>query len=104
MDQQRGRPVLIEFWDFCRPNSIRTLPYVRSWDERYGPHGLQVVGVHTSGFPPSEDPEAVGQAVDRLGVTYPVVVDVQREIWERYGNLGWPARYLFDQRGMLFEQ
>ena len=28
MDQQRGRPVLIEFWDFCRPNSIRTLPYL----------------------------------------------------------------------------
>jgi len=22
-------------------------------------------------------------------------------VWELYGNLGWPARYLFDQRGML---
>ena len=31
MDQQLGRPVLIEFWDFCRANSIRTLPYVQAW-------------------------------------------------------------------------
>jgi hypothetical protein len=28
MDQQLGRPVLVEFWDFCRCNSLRTLPYV----------------------------------------------------------------------------
>ena len=35
MDQQLGRPVLIEFWDFCRANSIRTLPYVKAWHERY---------------------------------------------------------------------
>ena len=50
MDQQRGRPVLIEFWDFCRPNSLRTLPYVKAWHERYEAAGLRVIGVHTAGF------------------------------------------------------
>ena len=35
MDEQRGRPVLVEFWDFCRPNSLRTLPYLKAWHERY---------------------------------------------------------------------
>ena len=35
MDKQRGRPVLVEFWDFCRVNSLRTLPYVKAWHERY---------------------------------------------------------------------
>src|SRR5947209_9761417 len=81
MDQQRGRPVLIEFWDFCRPNSIRTLPYLKAWHERYAPDGLRVVGVHTSGFHPSEDPKSVQQAVARLNIPYPVIVDVDREIW-----------------------
>jgi hypothetical protein len=36
MEELRGRPVLIEFWDFCRPNSMRTLPYLKAWHERYG--------------------------------------------------------------------
>jgi AhpC/TSA family len=103
MDQQLGHPVLIEFWDFCRPNSIRTIPYVRAWHQRYRPAGLRVIGVHAAGFKPSADPEAVRAAVARLDVPYPVVVDVQLEIWEEYGNLGWPARYLFDGRGRLFE-
>jgi thiol-disulfide isomerase/thioredoxin len=103
MDQQLGRPVLVEFWDFCRPNSIRTLPYLRAWHERYAPAGLSVIGVHSSGFPPSADPDAVGPAVQRLAVPYPVVVDAQFEIWQLYGNIGWPARYLFNQDGRLFD-
>ena len=34
MDKQIGRPVLIEFWDFCRVNSLRTLPYITEWHRR----------------------------------------------------------------------
>ena len=103
MDRQLGRPVLIEFWDFCRPNSLRTLPYLKAWHERYSGRGLRVIGVHAAGFEPSRDVDAVGDAVARLAVPYPVVVDTELEIWELYGNLGWPARYLFGQDGMLFE-
>ncbi len=103
MDQQIGRPVLIEFWDFCRPNSIRTLPYLKAWHARYQPCGLRVIGAHASGFAPSADPEAVTAAVERLGIAYPVLVDAEFELWQEYGNLGWPARYLFDQRGCLFD-
>jgi hypothetical protein len=96
-----GQPLLVEFWDFCRPNSIRTLPYVRAWHERYQSAGLRVVGVHSSGFEPSADADAVRAAVARLELPYPVVVDVEHHIWRAYGNLGWPARYLFDRRLML---
>ena len=103
MDQQLGRPVLVEFWDFCRANSIRTLPYLKAWHERYAANGLRVIGVHASGFPPSQDPAAVQDAVRRLQIAYPVVVDVELEIWQLYGNLGWPARYLFDPELKLFD-
>jgi hypothetical protein len=94
-----GRPMLVEFWDFCRPQSIRTLPYVKAWNERYPE--LKVIGVHAAGFPPSQDPDAVQAAVRRLAIDYPVAIDAEYEVWNLYGNLGWPARYLFDQRGML---
>jgi hypothetical protein len=79
--------------------SLRTLPYMRAWRERYP--GLTVVGVHAAGFPPSQDPGAVADAVARLEIAYPVAIDTDFEVWQQYGNLGWPARYLFDDRGML---
>jgi thiol-disulfide isomerase/thioredoxin len=103
MDKQIGRPVLVEFWDFCRPNSMRTLPYVREWHRRYEDDGLRVIGVHASGFAPSASEDAVRGAVERLGIDWPVAVDLDYGVWEWYGNEGWPARYLWDQRGTLFE-
>jgi hypothetical protein len=102
MDKQRGRPVLVEFWDFCRINSLRTLPYVKAWHERYAEAGLRVIGVHTGGFPCSRELANVEAAVARLGIEHPVVVDSGLEVWDLYGNEGWPARYLWDPRGALF--
>jgi hypothetical protein len=102
MDKQIGRPVLIEFWDFCRVNNLRTLPYVKAWHERYAQDGLRVIGVHAGGFAPARDTEAAVAAVARLGIEYPVVIDERLEIWDFYGNEGWPARYLWDRRGALY--
>jgi len=95
MDQQRGRPVLVEFWDFCRVSSLRTLPYLRAWHERYEEAGLRVVGVHAPGFSISRGEDAVRDAVARLGVPYPVLVDDDLRLWTAYDNEGWPARYLW---------
>lgn len=101
MDKQLGRPVLVDFWDFCRPNSLRALPYVKAWHERYAELGLRVVSVHCSGFEPSAQPEAVQAAVERLGIEHPVAIDTEFDVWRDYGNTGWPTRYLWDQRGRL---
>jgi hypothetical protein len=100
---QRGKPMLVEFWDFCRPNSIRTLPYVKTWHERYAEDGLRVIGVHCPGFAPSHDEQAVRDAVARLEIAHPVLIDSEFEVWQEYENRGWPARYLFDGHGRLFE-
>ena len=50
MDKLMGRnAVLVEFWDFARVNSLRTLPYLTAWHERYREAGLRVIGVHAPG-------------------------------------------------------
>jgi hypothetical protein len=94
-------PMLVEFWDHARVNSLRTLPYVRAWHERYTDRGLLVVGVHTPGYSFGRDPETVADAVERLEIHHPVVLDPDFEVWRRYGNPGWPGRYLFDHDARL---
>jgi hypothetical protein len=100
---KRGQPMLVEFWDFCRPNSIRTLPYVKAWHERYAGDGLRIIGVHCPGFEPSRDEQAVRDAVAHLEIAHPVLIDSEFEVWQEYENRGWPARYLFDGRARLFD-
>jgi AhpC/TSA family protein len=102
MDRLMGRhAVLLEFWDFARVNSLRTLPYLTAWHERYADAGLRVIGVHSPGYSFGRDPENVARAAERLGVPYPVLLDPRLEVWRLYGNRGWPGRYLFDRAGLL---
>jgi hypothetical protein len=101
MDQQRGRPALIEFFDVCRVQSLRTLPYVRAWHDRYAAEGLRVISVHAPGYAPSRDEDVVRAAVARLGIEHPVCLDTEFALWQLYGNEGWPARYLFDGESLL---
>jgi hypothetical protein len=102
VDKLLGRhALLIEFWDFARINSLRTLPYVKAWHERYADAGLAVVGVHSPGYSFGRDGAAVARAVERLNIEYPVALDPDFEVWRAYGVRGWPARYLFDRRGLL---
>lgn len=103
MDKQRGRPVLVEFWDFLRVPSLRTLPYLKAWHERYSVGldgrantGLRVISVHCGGHEASRDEGAIREAVGRLGIEHPVLIDSEFELWQMYDNPGWPARYLFD--------
>ncbi len=102
MNTLMGRgAVLVEFWDFARINSLRTMPYLKAWHERYREAGLRVIAVHSPGYSFGRDPALVASAVERLEVPYPVLLDPALEVWRLYGNMGWPGRYLFDRTGKL---
>jgi hypothetical protein len=101
MHELHGRPVLIEFWDFCRPNSLHTLPYVKGWHERYSTDGLVVIGVHAPGFRASANENSARDAIERLEIAHPILLDTNFALWQEYENAGWPARYLWNADGML---
>jgi len=63
-------------------NCIRTLPYVQAWHERYQDKGLTVIGVHTPEFTFAQYESNVERGIREFGLTYPVVVDSNREIWK----------------------
>ncbi|MBA2637179.1 MAG: DipZ protein [Solirubrobacterales bacterium] len=103
LDQQRGRPILVEFFDPLRVHSLRTLPYIRAWHDRYDGDGLRVVSVLAPGFAPARDETVARAAVLRLGIEHAVALDLDFRLWQLYGNRGWPARYLWDQGLLLHE-
>jgi thiol-disulfide isomerase/thioredoxin len=102
-DALRGRVVLVDFWEYTCINCLRTLPYLREWNRRYHNEGLTIVGVHTPEFDFSARPANVEAAAERLGVTWPIVLDDRDAIWKRYGNESWPHEYLYDPQGRLVE-
>jgi thiol-disulfide isomerase/thioredoxin len=96
-----GRSVLVEFWTFTCINWIRTLPYVRSWYEKYRDDGLVVLGVHTPEFEVEGDIENVRRAAAEMRIEYAIAVDSDYAIWRAFGNEYWPALYFVDADGRI---
>lgn len=96
-----AHPVLVHFFDLAQLNSVRTLPYLRAWRERYEGEGLALIGVHSPRFPFTQDQDVVAAATERLGIDWPVAVDREFALWRLYEPHGWPALFLWGQGGAL---
>jgi len=96
-----GKVVLIDFWTYSCINCLRTLPYIKAWNEKYKSSGLVIIGVHTPEFPFEKDESNVRKAIHDLGLTYPVAMDDDYRIWRSFNNQFWPADYLIDATGQL---
>ena len=97
----RGRVVLVDFWTYTCINCLRTLPYLKAWDEHYRDRGLTIVGVHTPEFAFERKTANVSAAIGRQGIRYPVVQDNAFGTWNAFGNQYWPAKYLIDAKGRV---
>jgi hypothetical protein len=96
-----GGPALVHFLDFAQLNSVRTLPYIERWWRRYREAGLSVIGVQAPRFPFGAEAEPVRAGLERLGVSFPVAIDAERELWFAYGCEGWPSLFLWRLGGVL---
>jgi thiol-disulfide isomerase/thioredoxin len=101
MRDLRGRPVVVDFWDYTCVNCLRTIPYLKEWYGRYSPHGLAVIGVHAPEFAFARERGYVARAVKDLGINYPIVLDNSYAVWDAYANRYWPAKYLVDKDGYV---
>jgi len=100
-DALRGKVVVVNFWTYSCINCLRTLPYLKTWAERYGKDGLVVIGVHTPEFGFERDPGNVRRALKDLGIHYPVATDNNYRIWQAFDNQYWPAFYIADANGRI---
>jgi thiol-disulfide isomerase/thioredoxin len=96
-----GKVVLVNFWTYSCINSLRELPYLKSWAAKYKDAGLVVIGVHTPEFSFEKERVNVENALSDLKVTYPVAIDSNYGIWHAFHNDYWPANYFIDGKGRI---
>jgi thiol-disulfide isomerase/thioredoxin len=100
-DSLRGKVVFVDFWTYTCINSLRPLPYVKSWAAKYKDAGLVVIGAHTPEFSFEHEPVNVQNAVRDLKVIYPVAIDSNYKIWNAFDNQAWPAQFFIDAKGRI---
>jgi cytochrome c biogenesis protein CcdA/thiol-disulfide isomerase/thioredoxin len=97
----KGKVVVIDFWTYSCINCLRSIPYVKAWDEKYRKDGLVIIGVHAPEFAFEREPANVAKAIKDLGITYPVALDNDYVLWRALKNNYWPAHYFVDAQGRV---
>ncbi|MDE1770544.1 MAG: redoxin domain-containing protein [Thaumarchaeota archaeon] len=97
----KDKVVLYDFWTYSCINCLRTLPILKSWNEKYADKGLVIIGVHSPEFEFEKDPNNVKMAALKYGLTYPIVLDSDHMTWNAFSNRYWPAEYITDDLGHI---
>lgn len=97
LSQAAGMPVVLNFWaTWCGPCQ-RELPALQDAAERYDGQVL-IVGVDQG-----EEAATVQRYVDELGLTFPIPMDSDGAIGQRYNVRGMPTTYFIDGDGIIRE-
>ena len=94
----QGKVVLVNFWaSWCEP-CVREMPRLQQWHEQYSDDGLVVLGVNTLYQDSQPEVEAF---VQKLGVTYPMLLDAEGEQSRRWLAQPLPRSYIIDRQGVV---
>ncbi len=99
--KMKDKVVLYDFWTYSCINCLRTLPFLKSWNDKYADKGLLIIGVHSPEFEFEKDINNVKMAVQKYNITYPVVLDSDHSTWDAFSNRYWPAEYITDDLGHI---
>ena len=95
LSELQGRPVVLNFWaTWCGP-CRRELPALQAAHEHYG-QNVTIVGVDQA-----EAPATVQLYVDQLGLTFPVPMDADQDVANRYNVMGLPTTFFIDPEGII---
>jgi peroxiredoxin len=98
-----GRNILLFFWNYTTPASLRMLPTIKEWFADYEELGLMCIGVHTPEFSFAKQQSKVVDILQKYGIRFPVVSDDERRIAEAYRVTEFPAVVLIGANGNIYD-
>jgi thiol-disulfide isomerase/thioredoxin len=95
----KGKAVIVNFWaTWCEPCKIE-MPWLIQLQQKYGPQGLQIVGVAMD----DTEEKTISEFAHKMGVNYPVVIGTEK-VADSYGGVdGLPISFFLDRSGKVVD-
>ncbi|MBU0599347.1 TlpA family protein disulfide reductase [bacterium] len=95
-----GKVIILNFWaTWCGPCKDEILDFVELYN-KYKDKGLTIIGVNLN----QTNEDEVKQVIERMKVSYPVVIANARVIKDYGGIRGIPATFVINQKGDLVKK
>jgi peroxiredoxin len=92
----RGQYVLVNFWATWCPPCRAELPDLVSYYESHADQGFMLIGVNEQ-----EPPATVEAYLSQSQLEFPVVLDSDGRVMNRYGVTGMPSSFLVNPEGQI---
>lgn len=99
LSEYRGKPVVINFWGTFCPPCVEETPALQRMYEKYEEQGVAILGVNLAEKPIVR----IEQFVERFDVSYPVLLDPELAVRDRYGVRSYPTTFFVDAEGVVRE-
>src|ERR1700738_4383194 len=94
-EELAGKPLLVQFWSVSCSLCHNVAEDVAKWQAEYGPRGLEFIAVHQPRGPEELDLAKVTEdAKGPMGITWPLAIDNEHALVQRFENQFVPAYYL----------
>ncbi|XP_070068938.1 NHL repeat-containing protein 2 [Drosophila takahashii] len=101
LKELQGKIIVLDFFTYCCINCMHVLPELHRLEERFPiESGLLVIGVHSPKFENERIPANILSAVDRFGITHPIVNDYRSAMWQTIGLRCWPSLLILSPTGL----
>ena len=106
LDAYHGQVVLLNFWATWCPPCVHEMPSMEQLYQDMRARGFVVLGVSVDVDPGEPDADGrvhgiVREYVDRLGVTFPILLDPQGAVESVYNVSGLPTTYVIGRDGRI---
>ena len=106
LDSYEGQVVLLNFWATWCPPCVHEMPSMERLYQQLRARGFVVLGVSVDVDPGEPDANGrvqgiVREYVDRLGVTFPILLDPEGGVEDVYNVSGLPTTYVIGRDGRI---
>jgi DNA-binding beta-propeller fold protein YncE len=97
----QGQLIILDFWTYCCINCMQMLPALHRLEGEF-PGRVAVIGVEAAKFSAEQVPANVAKAIERYGISHPVINDPERTLWDAYTANAWPTLMFIDPAGKVW--
>lgn len=95
-----GQPVIINIWATWCPPCRAEMPALENTYQNFREEGLVVLGVNASY---QDDPGTAAAFAQEMGLSFPILLDLDGEVTSRYQLQAMPTTYFIDAKGVIRE-
>ena len=96
LSELKGKPIVLNFWATWCPPCRREMPLLQKLHDE---GKIIVVGVNLQ-----EDKKTINEFIEKLNITFPIVLDKDKSIEARYNVLLKPTTYFIDKNGIILDK